>query len=25
VLGSLRVARPWERGRSGDDTSAAAV
>jgi methylenetetrahydrofolate reductase (NADPH) len=25
VLGSLRAARPWERGRSGDDTSAAAV
>jgi hypothetical protein len=24
-LGSLRAARPWERGRSGDDTSAAAV
>jgi methylenetetrahydrofolate reductase (NADPH) len=25
VLGSLRAARPWERGRSGEDTSAAAV
>jgi methylenetetrahydrofolate reductase (NADPH) len=25
VLGSLRAARPWERGLSGDDTSAKAV
>jgi methylenetetrahydrofolate reductase (NADPH) len=24
VLGALRTARPWERGRSGDDTLAKA-